>query len=192
MNRMHRKAIILNDLIGLHISYFKQAFNLRYVGKHSRELNLYAIDFSTGNRILQASILVSINIDINNDDYADFHFNYKGKLVKQRVDLIIKGDNLKRGNLFFFKCPTTGMQKRKLFFYEGRFVGKQAIESAYYESELQSKKQRRLNRELRKINKAHNSVKKNERKRNQQYYAGEPTKRYIRTLMASEDLKEGW
>ena len=45
--------------------------------------------------------------------------------------------NLGLGDCFYFVCPEKGVLCRKLFFYRGRFVSRQAIPQAVYDCQLE-------------------------------------------------------
>jgi hypothetical protein len=53
----------------------------------------------------------------------------------QNIRLLTKPFNLNKGSLWYFICPITGTSCRKLYYYNGRFQCRQAINGRY---ELQS------------------------------------------------------
>lgn len=54
--------------------------------------------------------------------------------------------NLGFGNLWFWICPVTKSLCRKLYYYQGRFVGRKAIPNNMYRTQIRSKLQRTFSR----------------------------------------------
>jgi hypothetical protein len=192
LNTKHRKAVILDHLIPLHISYLIKAFGLKWVGIKRREINLHSTNPVNGKKEVVASIFITVNIDTEGYDYAELSYQNNGKHRQQRIELIAKKSNLKKGHVYYFRCPVTGNQRRKLFLYNNQFVSKQAIENPHYLSQVQSHNQRKATKDLNKLIRLQKTAKEANKKHYRKYYAGEPTKRYISVLMASDDLKTSW
>ncbi|HWI93243.1 MAG TPA: hypothetical protein VNT20_18320 [Flavisolibacter sp.] len=187
------KAVILNYLIPLHISYLAKAFPLKWVIKKSKDIHLYAINPITGKKEVVATIHATVNTDTGTgNDYVDLEFWINGKLKIQRIELIAKKIKLTGGHEFFFGCPMTGKRKRKLFLHDGRFVSRQAIPHGYYLSEVQSKKYRNGIRDLKRMIRYQNTMKQGKKSNFKKHYAGNPTKRYLKVIEAAGKLNRSW
>lgn len=193
MGIKQRKVTILDFLTPLHIAYLNQAFDLRMIGKRSKGINLYATNPLTGKNEIVASVSIIINIDTGSDyDYADLQYMVNGKHKSQRIELLAKKAPIGRGYVYYFKCPVTGEQRRKLFLYNGRFVSKQAIENPHYISQIQSRKQRNSTKDIKKLTKHQKTLRLGELPYFKKYYNGFPTKSYLRVLESVNYLNTSW
>lgn len=186
------KPVILDYLIGLHISSLNKAFALKRVAKTTKHLNLYCSNPITAKKQIVASVLITVNIDSSTNDYAIIEYCINGVLKRQTIDLIAKRIKLTTGYEFFFKCPLTGKRSRKLFLHKNIFVSKQAIPNACYLSQMQPVKYRDTIRDLKRIIKHQNAVKEGSTKYFMKMYKGTPTKRYLRVIEAAGKLNRSW
>ena len=63
-----------------------------------------------------------------------------------KINLVPKPFNLNTGNLWYFICPVTGIQCRKLFYYQGYFLHRKAINGIYRKQALASNIRNIINR----------------------------------------------
>lgn len=60
---------------------------------------------------------------------GDAHYNYI-------INIAAQPSNLGLGDCYYFVCPEKGVLCRKLYFYKGMFVSRQAIPKAVYDSQM--------------------------------------------------------
>lgn len=75
------------------------------------------------------------------DDRAELTLMYKlnGETDGQQIELTKKPSNLGRGHVWYFICPATGKQCRKMYFFDGGFHSRHAMEGVLYKSQTRSK-----------------------------------------------------
>lgn len=88
----------------------------------------------------------SITVCVNTKEYTmTLEYTYQQEhRVSYTVFLACKPSNLGIGVLWYFKCPKTAALCRKLYFYNGYFVGRKAIPHAMYRKQTESKSMRYL------------------------------------------------
>jgi|GEM_PF-6020813 len=193
MNKTNRKPVILDYLIALHIIHLNKYFDLKSLGNTSRVVSLCSLNPLTGKKEIAIRIKVNLNIDTGYDnDYADIQFVCQGRLITQRVELVAKPSGLRKGTVFFFKCPDTGQYRRTLYLYNGLFVSRKAIGHTTYLSKLESKKQSLFMKSIRKIMKDQKLIVLSKKPYFKRYHAGNLTKRYMRVLDAVDNLNRSW
>lgn len=98
---------------------------------------------------------------------------------RQNIPLISRKSNLGTGLIWFFKCLKTKQVGRKLYFYEGKFIHQKGIPYNYTAQNL-GKNWRFIRQLFRREQGLDIPPFKRE------YYAGKPTKNYLRFLKAIE------
>ncbi|MBZ5859448.1 hypothetical protein [Flavihumibacter profundi] len=193
MKKKNGRAILLDYLIPLDITILNKEIGLKAIGRRKKGITLYTTNPITGNKELAASMQISVNIDTNTDnDYAEVKFSIKGRPITQSIKLVAKKAPIGKGVVYYFKCPITGSLRRKLYLYEGRFVSKLAINNPHYLSQIQSSTERNTSKELKQLIRLQNTAKQVTRKYFKVYYAGNLTKRYMRSMHANDSLKGLW
>ncbi len=119
---------------------------------------------------------INITSDTTNLDnqFVTLSYNYEDKPIKYNVSLVSVASNLGKGDVLYFLCPHTGKRCRKLYFYNGYFLHREAG-SGLYECQTYSKKNRELIKILFEKEEAEKELYKPYFKR---YYNGRPTKRF--------------
>ena len=115
-------------------------------------------------------------------------YSYNGKPVQEKIRLMFYHSNLNpEGNAgyYYFVCPKTGKQCRKLYIVNGRFVSRSAFRPLYAQ-QLRSKKQRREARLTDLILKQDKIA--DEARRPKAFYRGKPTPRHLRAERVEEKL----
>lgn len=123
---------------------------------------------------------ISIQVNTHNvQPYIELEYKYRGEPRKYKVFLTSTPSNLKLGEIWYFICPQTKKLCRKLYLIGGYFFHREAFTGCMYEAQTHSKKERFLKRfidwELGQAEELNSRYFKC-------YYAGKPTKRYIRIL----------
>lgn len=101
---------------------------------------------------------------------------------KQEISIISRKSNLGTGLVWFFKCLKSGNVGRKLYFYEGEFIHQKDIPYNYPAQNL-GKNWRFIRQLFRREQGLDVPLFKRE------YYAGKPTRNYLRFLKAVEKIE---
>ncbi|MDX1943191.1 MAG: hypothetical protein SFU99_21685 [Saprospiraceae bacterium] len=112
--------------------------------------------------------------------YLELDYNYKEEPIKYRVPIISKPSNLGKGLVWYFICPVTKKYCRKLYLISGYFLHREAFKGCMYESQTYSKRSRKLDRMCKQIFASENFWRENNRKYFKEFYAGKPTKRFLK------------
>jgi len=125
------------------------------------------------------NITTRVEVQSESDEYLTLKYEWKGEEVTQRIGIVKRPSNLKRGSLYFFVCPYTSKYVRNLYLPEGvtQFASNYAfIPPIYYPSQTHSKQYKPVGQcfhieDL--LNELTNT-------RTQTHYKGKETKRYKR------------
>lgn len=90
--------------------------------------------------------------------------------------------NLGKGLIWYFLCPNTYKQRRKLYQIQGYFLHREAFKSCYYEKQIQSKYARSLEKNLGAWLKSNKLYSELYSKHFRSQYNGKPTKRYMKLM----------
>lgn len=134
-----------------------------------------------GERFAEISILV--NMDESNP-YIHLKYNYQGEPKEYKVKLFWKESNLNKGKIWFFICPKTFKYCRKLYLIEGFFLSREAFKgyNCMYEKQTYSKHKRNLDKTFGAYYGMDKAYEKVYSKHFKKYYAGKPTRRYLKML----------
>ena len=162
--------------------------------------------FKTSNSIelpkekLEATILNSVHKVLKNDiktypllrenEYLHLKYNFRGEPRDYKVQLVKKPSNLGIGEMWFFKCPQTGMLCRKLYSIGGYFFHREAFKGYYYESQLRSKNYRDLEKQYKGYFSLDRYYEELYSKNFKKTYRGKPTKRYLKLLEKIEKAEK--
>lgn len=138
------------------------------------------------NGVETSSISIASDITNPNNRFITLSYNYGDEPVRYNIDLVGVPSNLGKGEVLYFLCPQTGKRCRKLYFYNGYFLHREAA-PGMYESQTHSKKNRGLIKLLFEKEEAEKELNKPYFKR---YYNGRPTKRYKRIKKRIENAHE--
>lgn len=167
--------ILYDEVLQLHISKLKQWGYLE-PGQIKRGTVTWSSNGKpTGN----------ISIMANTEDerpYVLLNFKYGEDPRNYKIHLVSIPANLGKGKIWYFLCPETHKRCRKLYSVGGYFLHRTAFKGCMYQSQTQSKKWR----EMEKIYGAYfdsDKIYRELHKKNfKKYYAGKPTKKYLRLL----------
>ncbi len=90
--------------------------------------------------------------------------------------------NLNKGLVWYFLCPNTGKRCRILYSIGGYFLHREAFRGCMYESQTYSHKNRALFRQFEMATGGDKAYDQLYSKHFKKYYAGKPTKRYLKIL----------
>ena len=124
---------------------------------------------------------ISIQVNTKSDEpYIELDYNCNDNPINYKVQLVSAPSNLGKGVVWYFVCPNTAKKCRKLYSKSCYFKSRTAINESMYETQIQSKKNRALDKMLGAYlqkDKLHEQL---NQKHFQRYYAGKPTKQYLR------------
>ncbi|MHB1108686.1 MAG: hypothetical protein ACYCZ2_20190 [Lutibacter sp.] len=127
----------------------------------------------------------SISISVNTHSeklYIELDYKYKDEPRKYKVYLVSIPSNLNKGEILYFLCPQTKKRCRKLYSIGGYFLHREAFNGCMYESQTQSKNYRQLDKTLGAFFKSDNLYSELYKKHFKKWYAGKPTKKYLRIM----------
>jgi len=166
---------LYNDVLQLSIADLKR---LGYLKLHL--LTSGTINWSTNGR-QTGSISILVNTQKHNP-YIELDYKYRGEARNYKLQLDSLPSNLGKGSVWYFRCPHTNKLCRKLYSVDGYFLHREAFKNCMYETQTYSKKDRRLMRWIEPMFKQDKYNDAMNAKYFKRYYAGKPTKRYLKVL----------
>lgn len=119
---------------------------------------------------------------ISPTSYIELNYNYKETTpIHYRINLVSVPSNIGKGVLWYFVCPKTGKQCRKLYLIEGYFYHRSAS-PGMYEKQTYSHKNRILFRKFDALFGTDKVFEQLNSKGFKKTYAGKPTKRYLKLM----------
>jgi len=126
---------------------------------------------------------ISINVNTNElSSYIELDYKYKEEPRTYKVELIKKPSNLGIGFIWYFVCPETNKLCRKLYSIGGYFLHREAFKGCMYESQIQSKKYREIDKSYGAYFRLDKLYEEKYKKYFKKTYAGKPTKRFLRLM----------
>lgn len=133
---------------------------------------------------------IKIAIDTtHHQPFIVLDYKYGNEPRKYKVTLIAKESNLGKGKIWYFICPQTGKLCRKLYSIDGYFYHRKAFTGCMYESQTQSKLYRSIDKTYGAFFKLDLLNSELRRKHAKQFYAGTPTKKYLKLIKEIEKAK---
>lgn len=136
-------------------------------------------------------IRVAIGVStISGNSFINMFYKDAGKEQCYKLSLVEKKSNLGRGSHWYFACPATGKNCRKLYFINGLFLHRDAFEGCMYSKQTLSefgRCQRRVAEKV--IFGAYEADKIIYKKYFKPYYKGKPTKKYARVLKEMDKME---
>ena len=124
------------------------------------------------------------------EQYLELDYKYKQEPRNYKVGIVSLPSNLGKGEVWYFLCPQTNKRCRKLYSVDGFFFHREAFHGCVYESQIQSKKYRQLDKSLGsylRMDELHSKLYEKGFKRT---YAGKPTKRFLGIMKQIEKAKK--
>ncbi len=104
-----------------------------------------------------------------------FHYTFQETIkIQYTVNLIKRPSNLGKGEMWLFECPETGKLCRKLYFYRGKFLHREAANGFFYQSQIYSKQFRGVSY----YSELENNYMQLYKKHLKKHYRGKPTKKF--------------
>lgn len=130
---------------------------------------------------------ISINLNtLSEQPFIELEYDYKDEPRNYKVKLVSTPSNLGKGVIWYFLCPKTNKRCRKLYSIGGYFFHREAFTGCMYDSQIQSKYYRGLDKVLGAYFRSDNLYEELYKKHFKKYYAGKPTKRYLRIMQEIE------
>jgi hypothetical protein len=107
-------------------------------------------------------------------------YNYKDQPRNYNVQLVSSPSNLGNGKTCYFLCSVTEKRCRILYSIDGHFLHREAFKGCYYESQIQSKKWRWMDKLYGDSFKLDSLYEQLYQKYFKKTYAGKPTKKYLK------------
>lgn len=130
---------------------------------------------------------ISIRVDtMAARPFIELDYKFRDEPRNYRIYFASVPSNLGKGKVLYFLCPQTNKLCRKVYSVGGYFLHREAFTGCMYEIQTQSKKNRYI------ISMVEPFVKQSEyrseinKKHFKKYYAGKPTKRYLKILAEIE------
>jgi len=117
-------------------------------------------------------------------------YNYRKQPFDEVIKIAFVPSNIGKGRIPYFVCPVTGKRCRNLYLYAGRFIHREAVPGAMYETQTYSHKNRVLCRLVDRYFGEDHAYEKLYKKGFKKQYKGKPTKQYLR-LQAMIKAGEG-
>jgi hypothetical protein len=175
MPKHHTFPTLFNEVLQLNIS------KLKGWGYLEPEKIISGIVNWNSNGIKTASISIQVNTH-SEQPYIVLDYKYRDEPRNYKVYLESTISNLNKGKVWYFICPQTNKRCRKLYSIGGYFLHREAFNGCMYETQIQSKKYRQLDKTLGAFFKSDNLYSELYKKNFKQTYAGKPTKRYLRIM----------
>lgn len=134
---------------------------------------------SNGNQTGSISIKVNTHSE---QPYIELDYKYRDEPRNYKVRLVSMPSNLGKGVILYFLCPYTNKRCRKLYSIGGYFLHREAFNDCMYETQIQSKWCRQLDKTLGAYFRTDELYSQLYQKHFKKTYAGKPTKRYLRIM----------
>lgn len=133
---------------------------------------------------------VSITVNTRSEQpYIELNYNYRDEPRSYKIYLTSIPSNLNRGKIWYFLCPQTEKRCRILYLINGFFLHREAFNGCMYQTQTQSKKYRGLDKAFGIYFRSDNLYSELHKKHFKRYYAGKPTKRYLRIMRQIEEAE---
>ena len=175
MPNHYSSPTLYNQVLQISITKLKQWQYLKSNQMKGGRISWYR----SGNQSSSISIFVCT---YSEQEYVELEYEYRGELRNYKIDLVSIPSNLGKGFIWYFLCPETNKRCRKLYLVGGYFLHREAFKDCMYESQIQSKKYRELNKTFGAYFKIDELYEQLYQKHFKKTYAGKPTKKYLRIM----------
>jgi hypothetical protein len=175
MPKPYTSPTLYNDTLQVNLSKLKEWGYLKPDQIESGNLNW------SRNEIKTASICIKVNT-FSEQPYIELDYKYGDEPRNYKVNLVCLPSNLGKGVIWYFLCPNTNKRCRILYSIGGYFLHRNAFKGCMYESQIQSKFYRLMDKTLGSYFKTDKLYSELYSKHFKKTYAGKPTKRYLRIL----------
>jgi hypothetical protein len=173
MPKPHSLPTLFNEVLQINISKLKEWGYLEPNQIKNGSLHWSRNGNPTGS--------ISIKVD-SNEMILELDYKFKDEPRNYNVDIVSIPSNLGKGEIFYFVCPHTKKKCRILYCINGYFLHREAFNNCMYESQTFSQSNRALIKEYEIHFKADDLYSAMNKKNFKKFYAGKPTKRYLKIL----------
>lgn len=173
MPKYSNLPILYNNALQINISKLREWGYLRLNQSKAGSLSWS----KNGNQIASISIKISM---FEGDEYLHLKYKFNDYPKESKIRLVRKSTNLGIGEMWFFRCPSTGKLCRKLYLIEGNFYHREAFKGCFYESQVQSKFGRFLDKNYGDYFNSESLYQQIHKKHLKKTYSGKPTKKYLK------------
>lgn len=184
MARPTSNPVIINDLIKFSTSDLRILNSLANDKSFSKELV-----WKSKNNSNKREIIASVLIQISDDSHFELSYQYMDINHSYIVEIEKLASNIRRGEVFFFKCPHCNRRCRKLFLFQGYFICRYSIHNSFYESQVCSKQSRETNKLINSIKNYNNAISDLGNENYRYTYNGITTKRHVNNLTKINSLR---
>ncbi len=121
------------------------------------------------------SISIKVNT-INEQPYIELDYKYNDEPRNYKISLVSIPSNIGFGKIWLFQCSQTKKRCRKLYSISGYFFHREAFTGCFYESQIQSKYYRFLDKNYGAYFNSERLYEQLHQKHFKKFYAGKPTK----------------
>ncbi|MCD4697866.1 MAG: hypothetical protein K8S16_16695 [Bacteroidales bacterium] len=174
MAKPHTFPTLYNEALQIHISKLKAWDYLEPGQIKSGTLNWSSNGNPTGS--------ISIRVNTHKQPYIELDYKYRDEPRNYKVRLVSMPSNLGKGHIWYFLCPQINKRCRKLYLIGGYFLHREAFNGCMYECQTKSKHSRNFNKLIGVYFKLDELYEQLYSKHFKKFYAGKPTKKYIRLM----------
>jgi len=131
---------------------------------------------------------VFIYVNTIEEPHIELEYEYDGETRNYIIQLVSIPSNLGLGEIWYFLCPETNKQCRKLYFINGYFYHREAFKGCMYECQTKSKSYR--DSIFKTFSKSSKCLIEVTKKYSKQSYAGKPTRRYLKLLKKANQTED--
>lgn len=131
------------------------------------------------------SISIRTNLKVT-PPYIELDYTSSATPINYKVLLTRVKSNLGRGSIWYFVCPMTAKRCRILYGIGQGFFHRESYKKCYYEKQTYSRKWRTMSNRADTIFGAETAYSKIHKKYFKKFYAGKPTKHYLKLLKQIE------
>ncbi|WP_026994798.1 hypothetical protein [Flectobacillus major] len=133
--------------------------------------------------IMSASFMVDT---VEFPSYIKVSFDYNNEPRTYKITLKPRESNLGKGEYYYFICPYSGKQCRKLYIQDGKILHRTCLKGAMYNLQVRSKKERFIDTKFGAYFEREHILSQSRQKYLKRHYKGEITKRYAKILECFE------
>lgn len=133
---------------------------------------------------------ISIRVNTKQDiPYLELDYKCNETPINYRIQLVTAPSNLGKGFVWFFICPRSRKQCRKLYLADTYFYHRSAFKGCMYEKQTHSKSYRLLEKTFGSYFKSDDLYIKLNERNFKKTYTGKPTKKYLKLIKQIEKIE---
>lgn len=179
MPKPHTHPPLYDEVLQLQISKLSQWSYLKENNVKRGEISWSSSNSYGKENRGKITVLVNMNNEIS---HIELDYNYKDEPRNYKIKLVSIPSNLGTGKIWYFLCPITKERCRKLYLIEGYFLHRKAFKGCMYESQIQTKKWRKMEKLYGCYFDLDNLYAKLFKKGFKKTYKGKPTKKYLKLM----------